>query len=125
MLPQWVGVSKNHFIDISGLMSGHEKTPVGMQKVVRNRNTDQMRIVSRQVYLHTGENLPVLRGNKVNVKHYKQDLLNGFTALYRFFVAHKKEWLHPQGVLQRFEGLSVRYIFRPTNIYHKIFGRLP
>lgn len=61
------------------------------------------------------DNLPVLKGEKVNWLAYSQDILAGFTTIYELLINHKV--LLAERVETLFSGVKVRNVLKATQKY--------
>lgn len=79
--------------------------------------TDRMRLVRRATSVGRGENRPTLQGVPADAADYSTELLAGFRAVYHAVAGRRDELAGPDGLLQRFSGVDLRVIPRPTQIY--------
>ena len=107
--------------EIWGLGSGASKTPVTRQHW-ENINSDSMAIVSRQEQPPTWCNIPHVDGIRAYVGAYLEPLIAGFQAMYRFLLARQPILLDDDGPLAPFRGRFVRFMFRATRIYTRLYG---
>ena len=85
-------------------------------------NTDRMAVSQVRSHRQSGDNLPRLDGVPAEVEAYAEDLVAGFSAMYRFLVAQRPALLAPDGPLAAFRGRFVRFVFRATHLYTVLFG---
>lgn len=118
LFPQWVwGNPASRGIEISGLGAQKgQQTPFGMP-TWEGAGSDTMHIVRRPSILPEGQNRPTLNGADVPLLDYAEDIVEGFTAMYRLLVAHREELSSPGGPLERFAEDEVRVILRPSQRY--------
>ncbi len=56
----------------------------------------------------------------ISPKEYETEIINGFTEMYRFLMAHREELLAEGSPLEGFKNQRVRYVFRPTQTYQTV-----
>lgn len=102
-------------VDMSGL--GGQSGQMNPHRVLRweRPGTDEMRLVRQRAELPVSENRPRLRGHDVDVLDYKNDIVTGFTGMYRLLCQHRDRLLAER--LPRFAHDEVRAFARPTNVY--------
>ncbi len=121
LLPQRLWSAEDYTgIDISGL--GGEAGQLSPDRVPRlaDAGTDVMRYVRERVELPGEANRPFLDGVEVNALDYVEELLAGFTAMYRLLIAHRAELMAPDGPLAPFAGDEIRVLLRPTRTYDQL-----
>jgi type 2 lantibiotic biosynthesis protein LanM len=106
--------------DIWGLGSGDSPAAVPRQHWI-HINTDRMMIVSRAGRPASWHNIPHVGGARVYVGAYLEPLIAGFQAMYRFLVAQQQTLLSDDGPLAAFRGRFVRFMFRATRIYTRLY----
>lgn len=79
--------------------------------------TDQMRLQKVRAHTAFKENLPIFNGKQINALDFIQDLSEGFTELYKLFLANKHILLAEEGPLVQFKNDRVRVILRDTQTY--------
>ncbi|WP_433502243.1 type 2 lanthipeptide synthetase LanM family protein [Pseudonocardia halophobica] len=116
LLPRRVWSDENSVgVDMSGL-GGNEGQMNPHQLVGWDQpGTDEMRLVRRNVELPVSENRPRLRGREVDVLDYKDDIVAGFTRMYRLLCGQKDALLAER--LPRFAHDEIRVVVRNTNVY--------
>ena len=107
--------------DIWGLGGGDSTTPVPRQHW-ENINSDSMTIVSRQELPPSWCNIPHVGGVPAYVGAYLEPLVAGFQAMYRFLLTRQPILLGDDGPLVPFRGKFVRFMFRATRIYTRLYG---
>ncbi len=118
LLPdKWWGDGENQGVDLSGLASREgQMTPLPVLATAAV-GTDEMRVERRKVEIPVGENRPRVAGAEVSLLDHRQDLEQGFRALYGLLTAHREELLADDGPLKAFEDAEVRILFRQTATY--------
>ncbi len=119
LLPYRIWSNKDTIgVDLSGL-GGHEgqMTPNPLPKW-NAVGTDQMALVRERREIPAKQNRPKLNGNDVNVLDYRDDIISGFTHMYRLLcdlrIALAEE------MLPRFAHDEIRLLLRPTQRYAKL-----
>jgi type 2 lantibiotic biosynthesis protein LanM len=79
--------------------------------------TDMMRLVRGRRPFAGGTNRPMLEGDAVDPKLYRESLLSGFRTAYEVIVEHRAELIGKGGVLTRFDGQEIRLVMRATQVY--------
>ncbi|HEV2863656.1 MAG TPA: type 2 lanthipeptide synthetase LanM family protein [Pyrinomonadaceae bacterium] len=118
LLPQriWGGEGAEG-VEVSGLGGSPDQPMPGHSYSLENPATDEMRVRTEQGKTPAGQNRPRLAGAEVNPQDYADDIVDGFTSVYRLLLKHRDELLSEGGPLDRFAGDEVRVIFRPTQTY--------
>jgi type 2 lantibiotic biosynthesis protein LanM len=118
ILPQW-GISQNDqlTVDISGLGGVEEQKVLAAR--IQNINTDAMNVGYETIVLKEA-NVPTLRGIPLSPNDYLEDLVVGFEQMYRILFSHQAVLLAPTSPFMSLAHQKVRYVFRPTRIYHLI-----
>lgn len=115
--------------DLTGLPAGscgfgwNKETKIqGLEKQSINRFQDDWKMVTRFVtHSLIKNNLPLLNGNPVHINEYMEDFIQGFEEVYRLLLSQREFLQHdPDSPLNAFRDCTVRFIWRPTNIYAKI-----
>ncbi|GFE80212.1 lanthionine synthetase [Steroidobacter agaridevorans] len=121
LLPRWeAGQDLRSAYDISGL--GGAEDHAGPRQVTRwvDVNTDSMRLVTREVQTPWGKNVALLGEQPLSPHHYQQQIVEGFTAMYRFLAARADDLLTAPSPLLALRNRPVRFIFRRTRTYGAI-----
>lgn len=84
---------------------------------VNASGTDTMHIAYKQVTTVRQPNRPTLGQADVNTLDYVDEIVEGFTAMYKLLLQQRNQLLTIDGFLQRFSNDPVRVILRPTQIY--------
>ena len=87
-----------------------------------NVNSDNMMIVSKQEQPPSWCNVPHVDGARAHVGAHLESLVAGFQAMYRFMLARQPILLGDDGPLAPFRGRFVRFMFRATRIYTRLYG---
>lgn len=115
LLPQrqWLGGDAGH-IDLSGLGAPDQGAWVRANSW-SGLGTDNVQPISEQVELKLANHRPTLRGERVNVLDYEQQIVAGFTTVYRLLLQQREELL--RDILPRFAQDKIRVLFRATHLY--------
>lgn len=102
-------------VDMSGL--GGQPGQMNPHRLVswEKPGTDEMRLVRRRAELPASENRPRLGNQDVEALEYRDDVLAGFTKMYRLLCQNKAALLAEQ--LPRFAHDETRVVVRSTNVY--------
>jgi type 2 lantibiotic biosynthesis protein LanM len=86
--------------------------------VLVGEGTDEMRVARRPIKIVGGANLPTIKGQKVELIDYLDNLVEGFKNIYTLLIELREALI--DGPLQTFCHDTGRFIARPTYIYHKL-----
>jgi type 2 lantibiotic biosynthesis protein LanM len=118
ILPQrrWIN-EESDGVDLSGL--GGEKGQLSPRPnlYLEGIGTDTMRVSRKHLPLSGGHNRPSLNNEGVDVLSYGDDLVRGFTNIYRLLLAHRDELLAEDGPLAQFANDEIRVLLRSTATY--------
>lgn len=118
LLPQrrWV-TEDSDGIDLSGLgAEPGQVTPFDIPYWDKP-NSDEMHLAYRRGELPTSNNRPSLNGENLDVINYAEEILSGFTDIFRLIEKYRDELLADDGPLANFVDDEIRVIFRPTQKY--------
>jgi type 2 lantibiotic biosynthesis protein LanM len=117
LLPQrfWGGAGGG--VDLSGLGSPDGQLTPDRYPYWEARGTDEMQLQRQQLPMSAAENRPALDGREIDVNDYVEELIDGFTRLYRRLRTHRGELLAAGGPIARMAEDEVRAILRPTRAY--------
>ncbi len=82
--------------------------------------TDQLRRVYKRIPVAAANNQPNLNGSSVNPLEYLNEIIAGFSAIYRLLIARRAKLVSPGGPLRRFSQDPVRIILRSTHAYQML-----
>ncbi|HEU4389375.1 MAG TPA: type 2 lanthipeptide synthetase LanM family protein, partial [Blastocatellia bacterium] len=118
LLPQktW-GNAEAQGVELSGIGGAPGQITPFKVPVFEDEGTDCMRIVRKQVPISGKNNRPSLDGADINPQDYAEDIVQGFTSVYRTIVDHQGELLSADGPLMSFSEDEVRVVLRPTRTY--------
>ncbi|MGB9181378.1 MAG: type 2 lanthipeptide synthetase LanM family protein [Pyrinomonadaceae bacterium] len=123
LLPQriWINAESGG-LDTSGLGGAPgQLTPYRILKA-EAEGTDEMRMVRDRVEMPGSSNRPSLNGEDVNVQHYREAIVQGFTAIYQLLLKYRDELMADNGPLANFANDEVRAVLRPTKTYAMLLG---
>ena len=122
MLPQrWWLDSEFEGIEISGFGGAKEQSLPNRELHLEGIGTDEMQFVRKQVKTLGGQNVPTLSGLEVNPLDYLEDIVVGFTSMYRLLMQHRQSLLSNNSPLFNFAKDEMRVILRPTRSYSSLF----
>jgi type 2 lantibiotic biosynthesis protein LanM len=117
LLPSWKGnLYSANAQDFSFLGNIYPKQ-INCSKEWRSIGTDRMHLVSKSVVIPPGANVVILDGKTVSPNNYLEEILTGFTDVYRLLIKEKKNLLNQESPLLSLKFLKSRFILRPTIIY--------
>jgi type 2 lantibiotic biosynthesis protein LanM len=79
--------------------------------------TDEMRLERKHVPVPGAQNRARLHDRDTSALDYTDEILQGFSDVYRLLLHNRATLLAPEGPIARFIGDEVRYIVRATRIY--------
>lgn len=118
LLPQRVwATGDSDGIDMSGL--GGEAGQLSPHRLLMWEKiaTDEMHAVRKRVEISGSQNRPKLGGAEIKAVRYVDEIVTGFTSVYRLLVRYCDELLAENGMLARFADDEVRAVLRPTRLY--------
>lgn len=114
--PTWT-VAPGETIDLSGLAGKPgQLTPMAVP-ISEKAGTDEMHIVRKRMPMGGHNNRPSLNGADVDVLDYQDEIVAGFTSMYRLILKHRDELLSADGPLAWFAGDHIRFVARRTMDY--------
>ncbi|WP_166459419.1 type 2 lanthipeptide synthetase LanM family protein [Amycolatopsis pithecellobii] len=102
-------------VDMSGLGGQAGQTNPHPLISWEEQGSDEMRLDRRLADLPAAENRPWLADKDVNVLDYQDEIVAGFTRMYRLLRRHREELLAEW--LPRFARDEIRVVIRSTNVY--------
>jgi type 2 lantibiotic biosynthesis protein LanM len=123
-LPRWtVGVSGQSY-DISGIGGATGETMTFRRKTWQFPNSDLMILREEVARQPPHRNRALIAEMPVAPEHYVENIVDGFSRLYRFLSEHEQQLLGPAGPFTRMSALRLRFIFRHTSIYQTVMNGL-
>ena len=119
LLPRriWANREQKAGLELSGLGGSKGQMTPHTVPSVENVRTDTMRFSRKHMELPGSSNRPRLHGNDINTLNYTEDIVTGFTNVYRLIAECRNEFLSDIGIIANFTDVEVRYIARPTRFY--------
>ena len=125
MLPVWqIDVDRASAYDVSGLGAVAEQITPFESAVWSQVGSDRMSLSFGRTPVRAGANLPFLSSSDTGPALHRREILDGFRAMYRFFLAHRAALLGSDGPLEGFAGLTVRVVLRNTSLYGRLHQQL-
>jgi type 2 lantibiotic biosynthesis protein LanM len=121
MLPTWeLSPDRRLAYDLSGL--GSDEVPEALRRrwTWASCQTDLMHPMLVADDDARRENIPSLKGERLRVTDFVDELTTGFEATYRAMVTARNELTSARGPLAAFMECTTRFVFRPTRIYAAI-----
>lgn len=109
-------------IGMCGLGCSKETHIRGYKKVGVNRFTKDWKmdtLFMREDFIKN--NVPTFKGKKVFVEEYLEEFIDGFEECYKLFLTHRNFLLSEDSPIKHFNNVPVRFIWRATSVYGKIF----
>lgn len=123
-LPFWQFGARGARIDVGGVGHEPDEAHIPRQPGIVDANTDRMRMV-RVPYVPTeAARPPLLDGRVLSPRDYADDVVDGFTAMYRYLLARREDLVGERGPLRAFESATIRYIVRGTSVYVGLLRQL-
>jgi type 2 lantibiotic biosynthesis protein LanM len=118
LLPQRVwSLANPEGIDLSGLGASSGQVSPQPVPALEAAGTDGMRLVRKRRAIPDGRHLPTLDGKEISALDHAEEIMAGFSTVYRLLVEHREELLARDGPLSCFAHNEVRVILRPTQTY--------
>lgn len=106
--------------DLSGLgVSGELEVEPSAVNALDNIYSDQIKMVKQTVKLQEFNNTPRIKQKKTNASEHVQEIINGFTDMYKLISNNKKEFTLENGPLYAFQETFARQVFRATEAYSR------
>ncbi|MEH7041328.1 type 2 lantipeptide synthetase LanM [Bacillus pseudomycoides] len=106
--------------DLSGLgVSGELEVEPSAVNALDNIYSDQIKMVKQTVKLQEFNNTPRIKQKKTNASEHVQEIINGFTDMYKLILNNKKEFTLENGPLYSFQETFARQVFRATEAYSR------
>ena len=92
---------------------------------IKNTNKDTMTLVTEMVTAKQYKNnKPVLNGTVHHLSDYQTEFTLGFQRLYELILSNKAYLLSDNSPIGNFCNVKIRFVNRPTLVYHKILRML-
>lgn len=117
LLPERIWSDKaGEGIDLSGLVGQQAQLTPFAVPTVKGQGTDEMYIARERIEANFGSNhRPLLQGQEINTLEFENNIITGFTTVYRLLLKHRDELL--RDILPRFAHDEIRVLVRQTQIY--------
>lgn len=116
LLPQWSWSSEESpGVDISGLGNHQGQIMPRPLPGWGDPGTDQMHLIQQPVEMPAKQNRPRLNDQAVHALDHTEDIVTGFTGMYRLLMNARDALLNEQ--LPRFAHDEIRVLVRPTRFY--------
>ncbi|MGB7443293.1 MAG: type 2 lanthipeptide synthetase LanM family protein [Coleofasciculaceae cyanobacterium] len=123
MLPMWdFSADQSIAFDLSGLGSVESQPAPIPMPVWKFINTDDMYQGFESLNRPLQANIATLQGTPLSPNDYIDELVGGFEKMYRFLIQERDALLATDSPLSAFRSEQVRFIFRPTRIYGRVFS---
>jgi type 2 lantibiotic biosynthesis protein LanM len=105
--------------------SGLGGEPVGVNPIKRatweNYKTDEMRLVVKYLKADgTSLHIPLYNGKYYKAWDYSEEVIQGFTSVYKVLLQYKSELLSNLTPLSQFNHTSIRIVARSTDSYYDL-----
>lgn len=120
LLPQWLSDGETP-VDLSGIGTTAGHASPHRVAYWEGAGTDELRLARRHVALRAADNRPTVEGAAIDVSRFADELVDGFTRVYRLLLAHRDELLRDGGPLDRFADDELRMLLRPTVTYAALY----
>jgi type 2 lantibiotic biosynthesis protein LanM len=107
-------------IDISGIgATDGQLSPIAVLRW-EGTGTDQMRFERQRIRMSAEKHRPRVADLEIDTLDYLDDILDGFTRMYRLLLEHRGELLADTGPLAPFADDEIRVILRSTQTYGRL-----
>lgn len=119
LLPtQIINEKNNKVFDLGGLSGTQEQESPFATKFIENYGTDEVRIKMMYATIEAKDNNPSIKGESIDSKCYREDIIDGFKDMYKWIVLNKNVYIKKINGL--FSDAPVRIVYRPTNVYSNV-----
>jgi type 2 lantibiotic biosynthesis protein LanM len=118
LLPCWQFDEQSSFAhDASGL--GGVDVQQSSRRVLcwKSINRDDIHLTTVETMMPRKENAAVLNGLVLSPNDHVEEIISGFSRMYRFLLAHREALLASDGPIARFASQRCRFVLRPTQTY--------
>ncbi len=118
LLPQRIFAKDNYAgVDLSGVSQVKGQPAPDEVHILKNIYTDKMMFERKQSIMRGAYNQPKIDGNNTNVLSYIDEIINGYSYIYRFLLQSREKLLSRSGPIMNFAGDEIRILIRPTRTY--------
>lgn len=123
LLPQrsWSN-AESEGVDLSGLGSIAGQLSPSAMAYWEGGGTDEMRLARKRMAMRGAQNRPLLNGAEVELLDFADQIVAGFTAMYRLLLRERDALLAVDGPLAHFAADEIRVIARATHVYALLLG---
>ena len=123
LLPQWhKGGGSDAISDRSGI--GAIDSQMVEYRRLKYVNTDRMAVLNTIAPLSDGHNnSPFSPQSSTSLGDHVEDVVSGFSEMYRVLLEHRNQLLDVGSPLQEFMGVRLRLVLRPTALYFSLLVR--
>ena len=123
MLPIWQSGGGDITYDVGGLTACAGQVTPFVTTRWTHVNTDAMRMVRERAEVGAYSNMPLLDGATVSPRDYVDEIVRGFSNMYRWLAANTDALLAVDGPVTRLARQQVRFIARPSSVYDHVLRR--
>lgn len=109
-------------VDLSGLGAIAGQLSPNAMPYWEGDGTDEMRLARKRMEMQGAQNRPLLNSVEVEPLDYADQIVAGFTSMYRLLLRERDALLSTDGPLAAFAGDEIRIIVRPTHAYALLLG---
>jgi type 2 lantibiotic biosynthesis protein LanM len=124
MLPSWDVGPGGRVFDSSGLGGVNQQQSLFQHAMWHDVNTDAMRVRYESIEAEMNANVPRLGDVPLDPQPYVADIVDGFESTYRLLQTHQAMLLGDESPLRQFDGQTLRFVFRATNLYAALREKL-
>ena len=121
LLPTQIINHKNEkVLEVGGLGAEKEQVAPFKSVVVKDYDTDEVKLDMQYGIIKPKINNPSLNGRKVSSEQFVEEIKKGFITVYQWIINNKK--LYSSEIQSLFSGCLCRIIFKSTNIYSQLLN---
>lgn len=106
--------------DISGMSANEDQVMFVKEPYFANAGMDTMHVDARKTKIESTNHLPMLRGKVQKPESFADEILQGFTQMYRLLGDHREELISDEGPLSSLPRVPIRHITGPTETFSRI-----
>lgn len=88
--------------------------------ILDKSNLDKIKIKMKEFKIEEKQNVPMIRGEKINSYDYLNYIINGFELTYMWVINNKRSFM--RNVIRNFKDTKNRIIIKPTFLYSNILS---
>lgn len=121
LLPTQVINHKNEkVLDVGGLCGETEQEAPFKSVIIKNPDTDEIKIEEYFGTIQPKENNPSIKGTKISSEKFVTEIKDGFTVAYKWILENKQAFA--KKITELFKDCMCRVIIRPTNVYCQLLN---